>query len=162
MGNSVTGDTFTGEFTTLSQCSSSLQYAGYDSFSFHHFNNSCTYYHTTVSGLNLVAGGDEQIFFDRTCGDYRPTCGVQITSNADDTLKWGQQYAIKKLENSSWGTCVNQCFGLPNCYAIAITNINGQCILYSQSTSFINANSPPLNGATYAVQMYDLYCYEPY
>jgi len=151
--------TYGGENAVPVQCSQVVQYAGFSSYSYDHVANTCSYYNNPVASLNVQSSsGSTQIFWDKGCGNYSPTCGVQIGVNADGSLKWGQQYLIANLANTSENACLSECDTRSNCYAMAITNTANQCLLFSQTTAFMNANSPPLSQATKAIYMNDLFC----
>ena len=147
------------QYATPSECSQTLQYAGYQSFSFDHVSKTCSYYDQAVSGLDVISSsGEVSMFWDIGCGDHNPQCLIQVSSDSNFNFKFGQQYLIASL-NVDWNTCIAECDARSNCYAMAITTAPNSCLLCSQTTAFLSGSAPPLSQATNAVQMSDLFCY---
>jgi len=153
---------YAGGFASPDQCAAQSQSAGYSSWSYDHVAKQCSFYSTPLSGLSITGGSpaSRQYFSDKDCGDFAPTCnGQQLPTDANYILKWGQQYLLADLPNTSWQECITLCDAREDCWAIGIKPQPNTCLLYSQTAAFMEAGSPPLQGAVAAVSVTDLMCY---
>jgi hypothetical protein len=91
---------FSGQFSTLTQCVSQGNMAGYVATSFHHPSNTCYYYNEPVSSLNVATSvlwdDSNNVFFDTACngGTYVPSCNYNIAASLDGNIIGATTYEI--------------------------------------------------------------------